>query len=78
MTPEVVGILSIILMIILFLIRVPVAFAMGIAGLVGFMFLSDVRSALSLLPQDFYETFSSYPFSVITMFILMGSEIPKG
>jgi tripartite ATP-independent transporter DctM subunit len=73
MTPEVVGILSIILMIVLFLIRVPVAFAMGIAGLVGFMFLSDVRSALSLLPQDFYETFSSYPFSVITMFILMGN-----
>jgi len=73
MTPEVVGILSIILMIILFLIRVPIAFAMGIAGLLGFMFLNDVTSALSLLPQDFYETFSSYPFSVITMFILMGN-----
>jgi C4-dicarboxylate transporter DctM subunit len=73
MTPEAAGILGIALLIFLFLLRVPVAFAMAIVGLVGFVYLSDVESAFSLLAQDVYETLSNYPLSVIPMFILMGS-----
>jgi len=73
MTPETVGILGIALMIFLFLLRVPVAFAMAIVGLVGFTYLSDAESALSLLAQDVYGALSNYPLSVIPMFILMGS-----
>jgi len=73
MTPETAGILGIALLIFLFLLRVPVAFAMAIVGLVGFAYLSDAESAFSLLAQDVYETLSNYPLSVIPMFILMGS-----
>jgi C4-dicarboxylate transporter DctM subunit len=73
MTPETAGILGIALLIFLFLLRVPVAFAMAIVGLVGFAYLSDAESALSLLAEDVYETLSNYPLSVIPMFILMGS-----
>lgn len=73
MTPETAGILGIALLIFLFLLHVPVAFAMAIVGLVGFGYLSDVESALSLLAQDVYDTLSNYPLSVIPMFILMGS-----
>jgi len=46
---------------------------MAFAGLVGFAYLGGLESALSLLAQDIFETFSSYPLSVIPMFILMGS-----
>ena len=73
MTPETAGIFGIALMIFLFLLRVPVAFAMAIVGLVGFAYLSDAESALSLLAQDVYGALSNYPLSVIPMFILMGS-----
>jgi tripartite ATP-independent transporter DctM subunit len=73
MTPETVGIFGIALMIFLFLLRVPVAFAMAIVGLVGFAYLSDAESAFSLLAQDVYGALSNYPLSVIPMFILMGS-----
>lgn len=73
MTPETAGILGIALLIFLFLLRVPVAFAMAIVGLVGFAYLSDAESAFSLLAQDVYDTLSNYPLSVIPMFILMGS-----
>jgi C4-dicarboxylate transporter DctM subunit len=73
MTPETAGILGIALLIFLFLLRVPVAFAMAIVGLLGFAYLSDAESAFSLLAQDVYETLSNYPLSVIPMFILMGS-----
>ncbi|OGP90689.1 MAG: C4-dicarboxylate ABC transporter permease [Deltaproteobacteria bacterium RBG_16_48_10] len=73
MTPETAGIIGIVLLIILFLLRVPVAFAMAIVGLAGFAYLSDVGSALNLLAQDVYGTLTSYPLTVIPMFIVMGT-----
>ena len=73
MTPESAGIAGIVLLIVLFLLRVPVAFAMTLVGLGGFAYLGGVDSSLALLAQDIFETLSSYPLSVIPMFILMGS-----
>jgi C4-dicarboxylate transporter DctM subunit len=72
MTPETAGIVGIVLLLILFLLRMPVAFAMAFVGFVGFAYLSGSNPALHLLAQDIYEQFSSYPLSVIPMFILMG------
>jgi tripartite ATP-independent transporter DctM subunit len=72
MSPETAGIVGIVLLLVLFLLRMPVAFAMAFVGFVGFAYLSGSDPALSLLAQDIYETFSSYPLSVIPMFILMG------
>jgi tripartite ATP-independent transporter DctM subunit len=73
MSPETTGIVGIAVLLFLFLLRVPVAFAMTLVGVVGFAYLSGAESALALLAQDIYDTFSSYPLSVIPMFILMGS-----
>ncbi len=73
MSPETVGILCIGLMVFLFLIGMPVAFAMMLVGLLGFFTLSGVESTLTLLAYDIFDTFSSYTLSVIPMFILMGS-----
>jgi C4-dicarboxylate transporter DctM subunit len=73
MSPETVGIIGIGLLLLLFLLRMPVAFAMALVGFVGFVYLSSLGPGLSLLSQDIFENFSSYPLSVIPMFILMGS-----
>ncbi|MCK4787339.1 MAG: TRAP transporter large permease subunit [Desulfobacteraceae bacterium] len=73
MSPVVAGIAGIVLLLILFLIRMPVAFAMAFVGLVGFAYLADPGPALSLLAQDVFGQFSSYPLTVIPMFILMGT-----
>lgn len=73
MNPETAGIIGIGLLLFLFLLRMPVAFAMGFVGFVGFAFLAEPGPAFSLLAADIFETFSSYPLSVIPMFILMGS-----
>ncbi len=67
------GIAGIVLLLILFLIRMPVAFAMGFVGFVGFAYLTDIGPAFGLLAQDIFEQFSSYPLTVIPMFILMGT-----
>jgi C4-dicarboxylate transporter DctM subunit len=73
MSPEIAGTVGIGLLLLLFLLRMPVAFAMALVGFIGFAYLSSLDPALSLLSQDIFETFSSYPLSVIPMFILMGS-----
>ena len=73
MSPITTGLVGIALLLFLFLLRMPVAFAMAFVGFVGFAYLADSGPALSLLAQDIFETFSSYPLSVIPMFILMGT-----
>ena len=73
MSPEAAGIAGIVVLVALFLLKVPIAFSMLIVGAGGFAYLSGVDPALALLSQDIFETFTSYPLSVIPMFILMGS-----
>ncbi len=73
MSSVAVGMIGIGLLLLLFLLRMPVAFAMAFVGLLGFAYLTDPGPALSLLAQDIWEQFSSYPLSVIPMFILMGT-----
>ncbi len=67
-----VGAIGIAVLVLLFLFRVPVAFAMGIVGFVGFAVLSNLQAAFSILARDIFEQFSSYPLTVISMFVLMG------
>ncbi len=67
------GIVGIGLLLLLFLLRMPVAFAMAFAGLAGFAYLTGPEPALGLLALDIFEMFTSYPLSVIPMFILMGN-----
>jgi tripartite ATP-independent transporter DctM subunit len=73
MNPITVGIAGIVFLVLLFLLRMPVAFAMALVGLVGFAVLTTPEAALSLLATDIFDTFTSYPLSVIPMFILMGT-----
>ncbi|MBW1943041.1 MAG: TRAP transporter large permease subunit, partial [Deltaproteobacteria bacterium] len=73
MSPITAGIIGIALLLLLFLLKMPVAFAMAFVGVLGFAYLSGPEPALSLLAQDIYHTFSSYPLSVIPLFILMGT-----
>jgi tripartite ATP-independent transporter DctM subunit len=67
------GILGIAFLVFLFLIRMPVAFAMAFVGFLGFSYLSSFQAGLKLLARDFFEQFSNFPLSAIPMFILMGS-----
>jgi len=72
MSPIVVGIAGIGILIFMFVLRMPIAFAMTIIGFVGFSYLTSVDAGLSLLSRELYTQFSKYSFSVIPMFILMG------
>src|SRR4030065_1798070 len=73
MDPVNVGIIGIVLLVFLFLVRSPCAFAMAFIGFLGFSYLSSFNAGVKLLAQDFFEQFSNFPLSAISMFILMGS-----
>ena len=73
MTPETIGLICIGFLILMFMLGLPVAFAMALVGFGGFAWLSGFDSTLVLLAHDVFDTFNSYTLSVIPMFILMGS-----
>jgi len=73
MTPVAIGIIGIIVLLALFVLGMPVGFAMALVGFTGFCVLSTEQAGLSLLARDTYFTFSSYSLTVIPMFIFMGA-----
>jgi C4-dicarboxylate transporter, DctM subunit len=72
MSNEVIGIIGIVVMLVLFAMGIPIAFAMAIAGLAGYAYIVNPSVAFNLLPRDVFEQFASYPLSVIPMFVMMG------
>ena len=72
MTPFVVGMVGIAVLLVLFLIEVPVAFAMAIVGIVGFAWLVAPEAALKMLASNIFENFASYNMTVIPLFVFMG------
>jgi tripartite ATP-independent transporter DctM subunit len=73
MTPTTAAVISVVLLVFLFIMRMPVAYAMGLVGLLGFSYVVSVESGLSLLARDLWSLFGSYSLSVVPMFILMGT-----
>jgi tripartite ATP-independent transporter DctM subunit len=51
----------------------PIGFAMGIVGFAGFTYMSSFGGALHILGTAPFGTVSSYSFSVLPLFILMGN-----
>ena len=72
MSPTIIGITGIVIMILLFLTRMPVAFVMAIVGFVGFSIMITPNAGLVLLSRNVYEVFGSYDLTTIPLFILMG------
>lgn len=72
MNPTLIGISGIVLMIAIFMTRMPVAYVMAMVGFLGFSIMSSVNGSLNLLAKDFYEIFSSYDLTTVPLFILMG------
>jgi C4-dicarboxylate transporter, DctM subunit len=57
------------------LLRVPMAFAMGIVGFVGVTYKLNFAVASAMIGQVTYETGLAYTLSVVPLFILMGNFV---
>ncbi len=72
MSPLGAGLAGILFFLLLLLLRVPIALAMGLIGFAGISILLTPGAAASLVATEIFSTFSSYSLSVIPMFIWMG------
>ena len=72
MSPFVIGLIGFGALLLLFLIGVPIAFSMALVGLAGFAYLVTPNAGFGLLVRDIFDQFTSYPLTVIPMFVLMG------
>lgn len=72
MSPELLGIIGIIALLVLFLLRVPVSVSLILVGTWGLGTIRGWDSALVQLGTTPFSTASSYSLSVIPLFILMG------
>ena len=59
------------------MLRIPLAFAMGIVGIVGIGLTRGWSPALASVGQVVYETGFAYTLSVIPLFILMGNFVAR-
>jgi len=62
---------------VLALLRVPLAFAMGLVGFVGLGLLRGWSASAASAAQVVYETGFAYTLSVVPLFILMGNFVAR-
>ena len=68
-----IGVAGLAAMIVLIVVRIPIAYAMILVGGFGTTILSGPRVVLSQLKDLAYAQFSIYDLSVLPMFVLMGA-----
>ncbi|MGI9598364.1 MAG: TRAP transporter large permease subunit, partial [Acidimicrobiales bacterium] len=72
MSPEVVGLLGFVLLVVLLLLRVNVAVSMITVAVIGYTEIVSFDAALSRLGQDSFAAPNTYALSVIPLFVFMG------
>ncbi|GAI39388.1 unnamed protein product, partial [marine sediment metagenome] len=72
MSPTLVAIIGIVGMLLIMFLRMPVGFAMALAGFVGMSYFLSPQAAFHILATDIWGQFSAYGLSVIPLFIFMG------
>lgn len=73
MSPVLAGTLGLVILLVLLLIRVPVAFAMFAVGFTGIWLLNGLPAAMGLLSSETFALASNAELIVVPLFILMGN-----
>jgi tripartite ATP-independent transporter DctM subunit len=73
------GLIGLAAMMLLAFLRIPIALAMGIVGIVGYAYMRDWNwtVAFSVAQTKIYETGRNYTLSVVPLFILMGTFVAR-
>jgi tripartite ATP-independent transporter DctM subunit len=72
MDPQTIGIIGIAGLFLLLIIGMPIGFSLAFVGFWGISSLTDISVALPTLVRSFYGTFTTYSFTVIPLFVIMG------
>jgi C4-dicarboxylate transporter, DctM subunit len=72
MSPEIIGIIGLLVMFMLFFVGLEIGFTMAIVGFLGFSCITSFDAGLNLIAKDIFDVFSTYSLTVIPLFIFMG------
>ncbi|SMC87254.1 TRAP transporter, DctM subunit [Desulfocicer vacuolatum DSM 3385] len=72
MDPQTVGLIGIVVLFCLLLLGMPIGFSLAFVGFWGISFLTDISVALPAMVRSFFGTFTTYSFTVIPLFVIMG------
>jgi len=64
-------------LLLLILLRMPIAFAMGMVGFCGFWYLRGMNAAIATVGERFFSTVLSLELSVLPLFVLMGNLVAR-
>ena len=73
------GLVGLTAMMVLAFLRVPISYAMGIVGIIGYAYMRDWNwwVAFATAQTKIYETGRNYTLSVVPLFILMGNFVTR-
>jgi C4-dicarboxylate transporter, DctM subunit len=73
------GLVGLAAMLLLAFLRLPIALAMGVVGIVGYAYMRDwnFTVAFAVAQTKIYETGRNYTLSVVPLFILMGNFVTR-
>lgn len=72
MDPMVFSVLAIIFLMVLLFAGMPVAFSMGLVGILGTWYLTDFEIGRSMIKLSVYDAVANYYFCVLPFFVFMG------
>ncbi len=72
------SIIGFIVVLALVLLRMPIAIAMGLVGIIGYAQETTLRASISMSGRLIIDTAQDYGLSVVPLFILMGLFVNKG
>jgi len=73
MDPVIVGIFGVCLLFLFLLMGIPIAFSLMLTGFLGTSYLASINAALPMVARTVYESASQYSYTIIPLFIVMGS-----
>ncbi|MBW7851344.1 MAG: TRAP transporter large permease [Rhodospirillales bacterium] len=73
MAPATVGFIGVAILLLLIMVRCPIGLSMIIVGFGGFSAIVGFKPAMSIIENGPYEVASNYSFTMIPLFMLMGS-----
>lgn len=77
MTPETIGLLGLIALLVLIALRVPVGIAMLAVSIPGYAYITTTDAALARLGNDAFSGAANYSLSVIPLFVFMGLTLAQ-
>src|SRR5512136_479172 len=73
-----IGIIGLFVLVAVFLTGFELGFGMALVGFVGYSLIISTKAGFAMVAQDVYDVFSTYGFTVIPVFVLMGQVAFNG